>query len=268
MKQFVMMLAGVAALGIVTLAAQDSSAQQMDRSILVGRWTDRGDCATATSFTADGAFQGALAGDGRWSLQGPALILSYGDGRTVGLGVRVIDRDHLMVTQGDGSDRQSIRCVERGGRWELAGAGGSASAPPAQAPARENPDALQAWLRLHLQAAQNPVITPHGQAGNWIYQWQSSAGCVTNVNSYYPGGRTDDGWEYDGWTIDHRFEWARVAAVSVDGAKVELTYRGRGGDTMQFSSPADAHQAADLAKRLAAACAPLPFPPAPADGHR
>lgn len=81
----------------------------LDRSFLVGRWTDDGaDCNKATEFAHDGRFIAANGGNGLWNLEGDQLTLT--GGATVTMRLRAIDNNTMMVTNPDGSLGRSTRC--------------------------------------------------------------------------------------------------------------------------------------------------------------
>ena len=101
---------------------QAASLPQLDRSFMVGRWTDTGSCAAATMFNGDGRFQGSLSGAGTWTIQGNQLQLNYPDRRVLRMRLVVVDHDTLTVTQENGSSARSVRCEGR--------IGGSATGQP------------------------------------------------------------------------------------------------------------------------------------------
>ncbi len=73
--------------------------------MLVGRWTDDGNCAAATEFRADGAFTSPV-GNGRWTLESEYLTLS-GAGPDAAVAIQVIDRREM----------ETISPMGRIGRW-------------------------------------------------------------------------------------------------------------------------------------------------------
>jgi hypothetical protein len=75
------------------------------RALLIGRWTDNGDCAAATEFRADGTFTSPV-GAGRWTLESEYLTLS-GAGPDAEVAVQVIDRREM----------DTISPMGRIGRW-------------------------------------------------------------------------------------------------------------------------------------------------------
>ena len=81
----------------------------LDRTFLVGRWTDRGDCSDVIEFTQDGRFitDGGNAG-GLWNLEGDRLTMT---GRaTATIRITPIDQNTMTVINVDGSLGRSTRC--------------------------------------------------------------------------------------------------------------------------------------------------------------
>jgi hypothetical protein len=85
-----------------------SGAVQLDRTYLMGRWTDDGDCGNVIEFTQDGRFIAANGGTGLWNLDGDRLTMT---GRaTATLRIVPIDQDTMTVINADGSLGRSTRC--------------------------------------------------------------------------------------------------------------------------------------------------------------
>jgi hypothetical protein len=85
-----------------------SGAPTLDRSFLVGRWTDNGDCSDVIEFTQDGRFIAANGGGGLWNLDGDRLTMT---GRaTATIRITPIDNDTMTVINTDGSLGRSTRC--------------------------------------------------------------------------------------------------------------------------------------------------------------
>jgi hypothetical protein len=57
-------------------AAAAATSDTLDRTFLVGRWSETGDCADATEFRADGSFVFPWGTGGTWQLEGDRLTLS------------------------------------------------------------------------------------------------------------------------------------------------------------------------------------------------
>lgn len=76
------------------------------RALLIGRWTDNGDCAAATDFRADGAFTSPV-GAGRWTLESEYLTLSIPGAPDGEVAIQVID----------GRAMETVSPMGRIGRW-------------------------------------------------------------------------------------------------------------------------------------------------------
>jgi hypothetical protein len=96
------------ALGAGSVAPAMAQSGAVTRSYMVGRWTDDGNCANASSFARNGTFRTGAGQTGFWHLDGGRLILS-GE-RTLALGVAAVDRDHINVVNPDGTPGRSSRC--------------------------------------------------------------------------------------------------------------------------------------------------------------
>lgn len=79
-----------------------------DRPLLLGRWTDDGNCANVVVFHGDGRFTVPGGGGGTWTLVGERLTF-IGD-RTVGARARAVGNDRILLLHDDGSIGQSLRC--------------------------------------------------------------------------------------------------------------------------------------------------------------
>jgi hypothetical protein len=80
----------------------------LDRTFIMGRWTDNEDCDNAIEFTQDGRFITAEGRGGLWNLDGDRLTLS---GRATGtMRIVPIDQDTITVVNEDGSLGRSTRC--------------------------------------------------------------------------------------------------------------------------------------------------------------
>jgi hypothetical protein len=77
------------------------------RDLLIGRWTDEGDCAVAIVFGRDGSFT-VPTGNGRWTLVGERL--TFIGQSTVGARVRAVGNDRILLIHDDGRIGQSVRC--------------------------------------------------------------------------------------------------------------------------------------------------------------
>jgi len=77
------------------------------RELLLGRWTDSGDCAVGIDFLSDGRFT-VPTGNGRWTLVGEQL--SFIGTSTVSARVRAVGNDRILLIHPDGRIGQSMRC--------------------------------------------------------------------------------------------------------------------------------------------------------------
>lgn len=77
--------------------------------LLVGRWSDDGNCKQDFEFFPDGTFRTWEGVEGGWMLDGDRLTLT-GAGDPLQVTLRAIDADRLVVVNPDGSSGQSTRC--------------------------------------------------------------------------------------------------------------------------------------------------------------
>ena len=89
-------------------AAPAAAAPAVDRALMIGRWTDNGDCSVATDFAEDGQFRTSSGAGGQWTLAGDRLTLS-GE-TTLTVQVIAIDRNTIELVNSDGSRGRSTRC--------------------------------------------------------------------------------------------------------------------------------------------------------------
>ena len=89
-------------------ATQASSSTNLDRTFLMGRWTDNGDCSKAIEFGQDGTFRNADGSGGLWNLEGDRLTLTGSSTATIR--VSPVDQDTITVINPDGSLGRSTRC--------------------------------------------------------------------------------------------------------------------------------------------------------------
>ena len=90
------------------IPATSSGAVQLDRTYVMGRWTDDDDCSNAIEFTQDGRFLAANGGSGLWNLDGAWLTMTGRD--TARVRVVPIDQNTMTVVNTDGSLGRSTRC--------------------------------------------------------------------------------------------------------------------------------------------------------------
>ena len=85
-----------------------SSGIRLDRTFILGRWTDDGNCDKAVAFNPDGSFTDAGGGTGLWNLEGNRLTLTGNS--TLGFRVVPIDQNTINIVHDDGSLGHSTRC--------------------------------------------------------------------------------------------------------------------------------------------------------------
>ena len=90
------------------IPATSSGAVALDRTYMMGRWTDNDDCNDVIEFTQDGRFIAANGGTGLWNLAGDRLTMS-GNG-TIVIQVVPIDQNTITIVKSDGSLGRSTRC--------------------------------------------------------------------------------------------------------------------------------------------------------------
>lgn len=81
----------------------------VDPEFIVGRWGDEGTCASTIEFFGNGTFRSANGGRGNWRIEGDRLIFS-GQGRSITLRLRVVNRDVVIGTDANGASGRSQRC--------------------------------------------------------------------------------------------------------------------------------------------------------------
>jgi len=85
-----------------------SSGIRLDRTFILGRWTDDGNCDKAVAFNQDGSFTDAGGGRGLWNLDGDRLTLSSNS--TLRFQVVPLDQNTINIVHEDGSLGHSTRC--------------------------------------------------------------------------------------------------------------------------------------------------------------
>lgn len=80
----------------------------IDRSFLLGVWTDDGDCSNNIHFLADGNFAISSGGNGSWTLSGERL--RFTGASTITARARGVGNDRIILIHEDYSIGQSIRC--------------------------------------------------------------------------------------------------------------------------------------------------------------
>jgi hypothetical protein len=91
----------------VANAAAPATSDTLDRTFLVGRWSETGDCADATEFRADGSFVFPWGTGGTWQLEGDRLTLST---NTDAMRLTRISQDQLDAVSPGGSVHHNRRC--------------------------------------------------------------------------------------------------------------------------------------------------------------
>lgn len=82
----------------------------IDPGILVGSWSDSGNCNNPeVEFLADGTFRSFNGGGGQWQLNGNTLTLS-GDGGTATMQLQSFDGRVLSALDPNGQPSRSTRC--------------------------------------------------------------------------------------------------------------------------------------------------------------
>jgi len=79
------------------------------RELLLGRWTDSGDCARATEFRANGTFT-SPRGEGRWTLSEMGYLDLTGAGPAIETSVQEIDRRAMTTYAPGGGITEWTRC--------------------------------------------------------------------------------------------------------------------------------------------------------------
>ena len=96
-------------LGDKTPTAIQAGAQNIPAEMLLGSWSDDGNCKQAIEFLADGSFRAANGEGGRWGLEGDVLTLTGAGGRYQ-LRITSIDAGRVTTQNPDGTPGQSTRC--------------------------------------------------------------------------------------------------------------------------------------------------------------
>lgn len=86
-----------------------SAGGAIEAGLLIGRWSDTGDCKTSFEFRPDGTFTTSDGGEGSWTLAGDALVLAGGNG-SAELRISALDAREMVAVDGDGRIGRSARC--------------------------------------------------------------------------------------------------------------------------------------------------------------
>jgi hypothetical protein len=90
------------------IPASSSGAVQLDRTYMLGRWTDDGDCNKAIEFDQDGRFTALDGSTGLWNLDRDQLTVT--GSATLMFRIVPIDQNAMTVVSNDGSLSRSTRC--------------------------------------------------------------------------------------------------------------------------------------------------------------
>ena len=77
--------------------------------LLVGRWSDDGDCKRDVEFRRDGTFRSYTGGEGTWALAGDVLTMTGGAG-TFRLRLQSVAPDAMVTVNEQGTVGRSARC--------------------------------------------------------------------------------------------------------------------------------------------------------------
>lgn len=91
-----------------TAAAAGGGAVQLDRTYMLGRWTDNGDCSNTLELRQDGGFTTAAGAQGLWNLEGDRLTMTGNS--TLSVRITPIDQNTITIINADGSLGRSTRC--------------------------------------------------------------------------------------------------------------------------------------------------------------
>ena len=94
--------------GAIPASSTMTNGIRLDRTFLLGHWTDDGNCDKATEFNADGRFVTPDGLSGSWTVDGEWVVLS--GNRTMRLRIVPVDQNTINVVHEDGSVGHSTRC--------------------------------------------------------------------------------------------------------------------------------------------------------------
>lgn len=78
-------------------------------AMLIGHWTDDGNCKLAADIRTDGAYVSWDGTEARWTLEGDQFTVTAG-GASVAMRLRPIDANTIEATSADGTIGRSTRC--------------------------------------------------------------------------------------------------------------------------------------------------------------
>ena len=90
-------------------AAPAATPASVRPELLVGRWTDDGDCKRDVEFRADGSFRSHNGGEGRWALAGDLLTLTGAAG-SFRLRLQSVSPEAMVTVNDQGTIGRSTRC--------------------------------------------------------------------------------------------------------------------------------------------------------------
>lgn len=91
-------------------AAEAQAQADIEEEMLLGYWSDNGDCSSGMLIRANYTFHSFRTGDdGSWQLEGNVLRLTYAAGMQE-LELLQVDQDVVVVAEEDGSVGHSYRC--------------------------------------------------------------------------------------------------------------------------------------------------------------
>ena len=90
-----------------TAQAAIAMSRPIARQLLIGTWTDNGDCSNTVTFSPNGRFV-VPTGGGTWTLVGERL--TFIGSSTVGARVRAVGQNRILLIHDNGDLGQSVRC--------------------------------------------------------------------------------------------------------------------------------------------------------------
>ena len=94
--------------GAIPASSTGTGGIRLDRTFIMGRWTDDGNCDKPTEFSQDGRFITPDGSSGLWNLEGDRLTLT--GNRTIGFRVVPLDPNTINIVHDDGTLGHSTRC--------------------------------------------------------------------------------------------------------------------------------------------------------------
>jgi hypothetical protein len=94
--------------GAIPASSTYAGTVRLDRTYMLGRWTDDGNCEKAIQFNQDGRFIAMDGGTGLWNLDGERLTLTGTS--TLIFRISPVDQNSMTVVNSAGSLSRSTRC--------------------------------------------------------------------------------------------------------------------------------------------------------------